>query len=167
MTDIELNQRMLLQNKLVKLKNALGEYNHLRNKILPSLLKNLNENQHNEYPQNIFEIGRVFDFDQDFETGVSERESLALVLCNDTADFTQIKQVLDALMRALGLEVTIKESKHPSFISGRMGEIIVKGQSIGIIGEIHPQVLENWGLVVPAVALELGLEKVFEMVIKS
>ncbi len=163
-TDIELNQKMLLQNKLVKLKNALGEYNHLRNKVLPSLLKNLNENQHNEYPQNIFEIGRVFTFDDAFETGVSERESLALILCNDTADFTQVKQVLDALMRALSLNMTVKESKHPSFIPGRMGEIIVNGQSVGVIGEVHPKVLENWGLVVPAVALELDLEKLFEMV---
>ena len=67
-------------------------------------------------------------------------------------------------MRALSLNMTVKESKHPSFIPGRMGEIIVNGQSVGVIGEVHPKVLENWGLVVPAVALELDLEKLFEMV---
>ncbi len=150
----ELNEKMQQQKELISLKNAIGDYNHLRNSLLPSLLKNLAENQHHEYPQNLFEIGRVFSYGKT-ETGVAEAEKLAVVLCHEKTDFTEIRQVMDALSRALNVEIKVKESAHPSFIPGRVGEIIVGGEKIGIIGEFHPQVLSNWGLFMPAVGMEV------------
>jgi len=165
MTESELNKKMNQESQLIGLKNALGEYNTLRNSLLTSLLKNLSENQHNEYPQNIFEIGRVFSYG-DTETGVREKENLAIVLCHDQADFTQIRQVLDLLMKGLGLEMFVKDGKHLSFIPGRVGEIIVGGKKIGIVGEVHPQVLENWNLAVPVVGMELDLEELYELIKK-
>lgn len=163
LTKEELNVKMLLDEKTIHLKNALGDYNHLRNSTLPSLLKNLSENQHNEYPQNIFEIGRTFDYGET-ETGIKETEKLAVALCHEKTDFTEIRQVLDALMQSLGLAVEVKEAQHPSFIAGRVGEVIVKGKKLGIIGEISPVVLVNWDLVVPVVGLELDLEKLFGLI---
>jgi len=172
-TEEELNQKMLLEEELIPLKNALGEYNHLRNSLFPSLLKNLKENQHHEYPQNIFEIGRTFklknnpkdnDDVQDYGTGIKETERLAVVLCHEHADFTEIKQVLDALASALGVECSVKESSHPSGIPGRVGEIIISGIKLGTIGEFHPQVLENWSILVPVVGMQLNLNKLFELI---
>ena len=151
----ELTINMNQDNKPIPLKNSLGDYNHLRDAILPSLMKNLSENQHNEYSQNIFEIGRAFFEDKDEDTGVGEKECLAITLCHEKADFTQIKQVLDALMRSLGKEYAVKESRHPSFIPGRAGEITIAGKKIGVIGELAPHVLAEWGLMVPVVGLEL------------
>jgi phenylalanyl-tRNA synthetase beta chain len=162
-TKENLNQKMFLDNKLISLKNALGEHNHLRNSIIPSLLLNLKDNQHHEYPQNIFEIGRTFVYG-DTETGVLESERLAVTLCHEKTDFTEIKQVLVALMQSLGLECSVKETEHPSFILGRVGEIIVNDISLGFIGELSPEVLSNWDLMVPVVAFELKLEKVFELI---
>ena len=40
-----------------------------------------------------------------------------------------------------------------------MGKIVVKGIELGFIGEIHPQVLQNWGLENPAAAFEINLNK--------
>ncbi len=165
MTELELNKKMGLTASLVGLKNAMGEFNTLRNSLLPSLLKNLSENQHNEYPQNIFEIGRTFGYGNT-ETGVLEKEHLAIALCSDETDFTQIKQILDFLMKNLGLEAKVKDAKHLSFIPGRVGEIFVGGEKIGVIGEIHPQVLDNFGIQVPVVGLELDAEEVFGLVVK-
>jgi len=158
-----LNEKMFLENKLIPLKNALGEHNHLRNVILPSLLLNLKDNQHHEYPQNIFEIGRTFNHGKT-ETGVKETEKLAVVLCHEKTDFTEIKQALTALMDSLGLEVSIKETEHPSYIIGRVGEIIVNDLSLGFIGELSPEVLNKWDLMVPVVSFELELEKVFDLI---
>ncbi|MBT6774533.1 phenylalanine--tRNA ligase subunit beta [Candidatus Woesearchaeota archaeon] len=158
-----LNEKMLLENKLIPLKNALGEHNHLRNIILPSLLLNLKDNQHHEYPQNIFEIGRTFNHGKT-ETGVKETEKLAVVLCHEKTDFTEIKQALTALMDSLGLEVSIKETEHPSYIVGRVGEIIVNDLSLGFIGELSPEVLNKWDLMVPVVGFELELETVFDLI---
>ncbi|MBU0460514.1 MAG: phenylalanine--tRNA ligase subunit beta [Nanoarchaeota archaeon] len=162
MTKEELNDKMNKKEKIIPLKNALGDYNHLRNRLLASLIKTLNENQHNEYPQNIFEIGRIFN-PGSTETGVQEEDNLAITLCHEKIDFTAIKQILDALMVALGLECQVKESQHPSFIPGRMGEIVLKEKTIGIIGEFSPEVLTNWSLTVPVVGLELNLEELFSL----
>jgi phenylalanyl-tRNA synthetase beta chain len=163
MTKEQLNDNMNKNSEIIPLKNALGDYNHLRNRLLASLLKNLKENQHHEYPQNIFEIGRVFNYGES-ETGVVEETHLGVVLCQDKTDFTEIRQILDALMDSLGLEYAIKENSRPSFISGRLGEIYVKDRKMGVIGEFHPQVLDNWDLVVPVVGFELDLEELFKCI---
>ncbi len=158
----ELNKRMNKKEKLISLKNSLGEYNCLRNSVLPSLIKNLNENQHNEFPQNMFEIGKVFSSGSG-ETGIKEIERLSIVLCHEQVDFTEIKQILDGLMRNLGLECSVKESKHSSFISGRAGSILISGKNVGILGEINPEVLSNWELTMPVACLEIDLSKIFEL----
>ncbi|MBI2145981.1 phenylalanine--tRNA ligase subunit beta [Candidatus Woesearchaeota archaeon] len=155
----QLNQNMNCSRPLISLKNAVGEHNHLRNALLPGLLKNLAENQHHQYPQNLFEVGKIFQRGKT-DTGVKEITSLAMVLCHEKTDFTEMRQLLDALMVSLGLKAVIKESQHPSFIEGRLGTILVNGTEIGVMGEIHPAVLVNWELTVPVVALEIDLEKI-------
>ena len=163
-TKEELNEKMNVQEKVIPLQNAVGEYNHLRTKLLPSGLKNLGENQHNEYPHAIFEIGRAFGYNTHSETGIEEREKLMCLICHEKTDFTQIRQVLDVLMNLLGVNCRVKESVHGSFIAGRVGEIYIDTHKIGIIGEIHPQVLTNWNIMNPVVGLELDLEKLWELV---
>ena len=81
-------------------------------------------------------------------------------MCNEKADFTQVRQLLDALLSSLDVKGSVKESTHASFIPGRMGTIMVNGKSVGIIGEIHPQVLTAWNLLMPVVVFELNIEKI-------
>lgn len=156
----DLNQKMQLEDPLIPLKNALGEHNHLRNSLLPSLLKNLNENQHHEFPQNIFEIGKTFSRGKT-PTGVKEEQHLAATFCHQKSDFTEAKKNLGALFRALGLSFQIKETDHPSYIKGRVGNIIINDQPIGTIGELHPQVLTNWDVLTPVSCFELNVESLF------
>src|SRR3989344_6088128 len=156
----ELREKMDVSLEPVALINALGEHNHLRNQVLPSLMKNLKDNQHHEYPQNLFEIGRAFT-EGDSETGIIEREKLAVVLCHEKTDFTELKQSLAGCMSSLGLRVSIKEVSHSSFIEGRVGEMYVQGKNVGLIGELSPQVIMNWSLAVPVVGMEMDLEELF------
>lgn len=159
----ELNQKMNLDLPPIPLKNALGDYNHLRNWLIPSGLKVLAENQHYDYPQNIFEIGTVFQKDQEVETGVKEHTRVSILLCHEKTDYTEIKQILDAFFRAIDKEYFIKETEHPSFIEGRVGRISVKNQELAYIGEISPEVLTNWSLNMPVAALEINLSELFEL----
>ena len=151
-------QKMLQENKVIELLNAVGEHNTLRNSIIPGLLKNLSQNQHHEYPQNLFEVGKIFT-SGDTETGVQETHKLGLVLCHEKTDFTEIKQILGILCESLGLQYSVTEHEQSSCIMGRSGQIIINNKKIGFIGEIHPQVLTNWELIVPVVVLELNVEK--------
>ncbi|MEK6853440.1 MAG: phenylalanine--tRNA ligase subunit beta [Nanoarchaeota archaeon] len=165
-TKEELTAKMNSSAAAVPLKNALGEHNHLRNALFPSLMKNLAENQHHEYPQNIFEVGRVFHHG-DSETGIVETDHLSVILCHDRTDFTEARQALEALMQAVGIKCSVKESEHPGFIEGRVGEVMANGENIGIIGEFHPQVITNWGLLMPAVGFELDMGRLFSLAQKD
>ena len=49
---------------------------------------------------------------------------------------------------------------EPPFMEGRAAEINLNGERIGVMGEIHPEVLEKWGLEMPVTALELYLDKI-------
>ncbi len=49
------------------------------------------------------------------------------------------------------------------YIEGRSAEILVNGVSIGVIGEVHPQVLENFGLLVPVANFEIDLNKLWDV----
>ena len=163
----DLNTKMSKTLPLITLKNALGDYNTLRNSLLPSSLKILTENQHHEYPQKIFEIGRTFTTDKSTDTGIAETEHLSLAIAHETADFTEIRQHLDSFLATLNISVQIKETTHPSFIPGRVAEIQLNNHPIGLIGEFHPQVLTNWNLFMPTIAFEIDLEKLFEQIKKN
>lgn len=160
----ELGKKMLMEENAVELANSLSaEYNSLRTWMTPSMLKILSTNKHNEYPQNIFEIGNIFIKDEKTETNVAEYLSLGVALCHAKADYTETKQITDALFRALDLEYSITETEHNSFIPGRVGGIIIKGKKIGIIGEIHPQVLTNFQIGMPTSAFEINIQELLEV----
>ncbi len=149
--------------KGIELENSISpEYNTLRPTMLPSLLGVLKTNKHNEYPQNIFDMGTVFTRDAETETGTNEEEHLAIMLANQKITITEAKQVLDYLMRMLNLTYKIEQHEDARYIPGRSGSILVHGKKIGSLGEIHPQVLENNTIEVPAAYIELNLSIGYE-----
>jgi len=133
----------------------------LRNWLLPTLMEFLSRNTHVEYPQKIFEVGYCVVPDENQINKSRDIEKLACVTIHSNAGFSEAKSVLDALFTNLGLKYNLEEENHGSFIEGRVGRIIVKGEKIGLIGEIHPQVLQNWGLENPAAAFEIDLSKIW------
>ncbi|MEM4245332.1 MAG: phenylalanine--tRNA ligase subunit beta, partial [Candidatus Nanoarchaeia archaeon] len=160
----DLGKRMLIDVNPVELANSLSsEFSVLRSCMIPSMLRILSNNKHNEYPQKIFEVGTVFVKDKKTETNVAEFLRLAVVTSHTKADYTEVKQVLDALMRALDVKYDIVEVEHNSFIPGRVGRVIVNGKKVAYIGEIHPQVLSNFELEMPVAAFELNISELFEI----
>lgn len=161
------HQQELMQSEipLVALANALNEdYDVLRAWMIPALLEVISKNRHHDYPQNIFDIGTVFKKDSSTETKVLEQERLAVATCADDADYTQIRQMLVMVLDHLGLEYTFKETEHASFVPGRVARVCVKGKDVAYIGEIHPQVLANWDIMMPVAAFELNLTELFTFV---
>jgi phenylalanyl-tRNA synthetase beta chain len=138
----------------------------LRNWLLPSLMEFLSCNLHIEYPQRIFELGPVTVLDEKVETRTRDEDTLAVAVSHASASFTEMKSTLDALFMNLGLQWQIKETKHPSFIEGRVGTAIIDKTEAGILGEIHPKVLENWTLENPVAAFELNMNKIGKMIQK-
>jgi len=135
----------------------------LRNWLLPGLMEFLSNNLSVEYPQKVFELGKVTLLDAKQETRTRDEERLAAVVCHANANFSELKSALDAFLTNFGLKWRVKETKHPSFIEGRAGTANVEGTSVGIIGEISPKVLTTWKLENPATAFEVDMGKIIKM----
>ncbi len=149
----------LQEEKIVEIENPVSaNWNVFRNWLLPGLLEFLSSNTHVEYPQKIFEVGDVVHLDETKETGTVDVTKLAAAISDTRVSYEDISSVLDGLMRNLGIKYQLKPTEHSSFIPGRVADIIVNKKSVGIIGEIHPSVLENWKIEMPVVAVEIKLE---------
>ncbi len=143
------------EENLIRVENSKTDYNMLRKDLSHYLLKILAENVDAEYPQRIFEIGKIFN------SSTSEDEHLALAI--SPANFTELRQIAEYLFRMLNLEIKFLETdKIPSyFIDGRTAEIKFENKHIGFLGEIHPKILKNWKIKMPVALFEINLEEVF------
>jgi phenylalanyl-tRNA synthetase beta chain len=148
--------------RMIRLANPVStEYSIVRNDLLPSLMKNLADNKHQAYPQRMFEVSDVIEINEKAETRTERRLHVACVSSHPTANFTEIKSCVEALLANLGLKNwAIKETRHPSFLQGRAAAIYFKGGKIGVVGEIHPEVLNNFELENPTSAFEIDLQRI-------
>ncbi|MDE1865448.1 MAG: phenylalanine--tRNA ligase subunit beta [Candidatus Micrarchaeota archaeon] len=131
----------------------------LRESIMPSLLSNLSASLQASLPQRLFEVGSVFRVEKG---EVLEGRNVAMVNEHSRSNFSEIKGTVAELLKVLGIsKFGLKEAKDPAFIEGRCASITVNGKTAGIFGEIHPEVLLNFGLEEPVAAAELNLEAIF------
>jgi len=147
--------------KPIEVVDSKTDYKILRPNLLIPTLRILTENKDNEYPQNIFEIGKVFSISKhDKETGIKENTNLLIAL--SPANFTEAKQYLDYLAKMLSIEYKLEETKQQGLIIGRTGKILLNSKEIGYIGEVHPQTLNAWNLKMPLAVIELNLDEVYK-----
>jgi len=151
--------KMGIDGECVEILNPVSsEYNVCRTWLLPDMMKVLTSNKHRDYPQKIFEIGDVLFLDESQETKTRQNRKLAAVISYDNANLTEIKSVVENVLKSLDYKFEIKDYNHPSFIESRCGKIIVDGNEIGFFGEIHPKILENWKLEKPVIAFEIEVD---------
>jgi phenylalanyl-tRNA synthetase beta chain len=139
----------------------------LRNWLLPSIIEFLSVNQSVEFPQKIFELGKVTIVDGTKETRTRDEDWLSAATSHASANFSEIKSSLDSFMGNLGLNWQIEETTHPSFIEGRVGKVTVGGVEVGVIGEVSPVVLEAWKLENPMAAFEVKFEELIAIKMKK
>jgi phenylalanyl-tRNA synthetase beta chain len=139
-------------------------YSVIRSWLLPSLMEVLSKNKHVGFPQKVFEQGLVNSRKNE---EIMESHRIAVASSHEDANYTDMRQVLDYIMKCFGLSCDIEETEHSSFIEGRVGRAIVKGKKVAYLGEISPVVLSNWGLEMPVAALELNLTELFEVMEKG
>lgn len=147
-------------NDIIEIANPYAEqYNIVRPSVLPSLLIVLSNNLHREYPQDVFEIGKTARIDKSENTGVKEVDHIACALCYAKAGYNEAKSKLQSLCLNFGKldKLRTVATDHPSYIAGRCAEIYIGDKRAGIIGELHPIVLKNWGIEMPVAAFEMEI----------
>ncbi|MFH1105740.1 MAG: phenylalanine--tRNA ligase subunit beta [Candidatus Aenigmatarchaeota archaeon] len=151
----------LKDEKIIEIENPASiNWNVFRSWMLPCLMDFFSGNQHVDYPQKIFEVGDVVLIDESKETRSRDARKLSVAWADSRMGYEKIASALDALLKELGVSYTLKKSTHPSFIDGRIADVIVKNKPIGFVGEIHPKVLNNFRLKMPVAAFEIDLQAI-------
>jgi phenylalanyl-tRNA synthetase beta chain len=114
---------------------------------------------HVDYPQFIFEIGNCA---VKISGSVQNKTKLSGAIIGNEIGYQNISSVLDALLKQLGIKYVFDKSIHSAFIEGRTASII-SGKKIGIIGELHPKVINNWGLEKPLAVFEIDLDELYHL----
>ena len=142
------------KNMISVLDSKSQEHTILRDSILPGLIENLSRNIHESYPQKMFETGSVFNFDNP----ISEKINLAVISAHKDANFTEIKSVLQTLLKiGFGIQIQTKTVTNSSFKIGHCADITFNGNIVGVIGEIDSKIIDNYKIRVPIVGFEISL----------
>lgn len=157
--NLQFEKMNISPEETIKIVNPVSElYTELRKWLLPDLMDFLSKNTKEDYPQKVFEIGDVVIKDEKCETKSKNIRKVCGVIAENGSFFAEIKTIVLSISKILGKNIEFEEIEHPSFISGRVAKIVENGKEIGILGEIHPIVLENFKVYMPVAAFEISLE---------
>jgi phenylalanyl-tRNA synthetase beta chain len=146
-------------DRIIRISNPMTEnYEYVRDSILASLTESESVSGHSVYPHRIFEIGKVAFLDSSENYGSATRQYLGFLLSDRDANFNNAAALIQTLFYYISREYTAEESSAPRFISGRAASVAYQGRAIGVYGELHPEVLENWGITMPCIAAEIDIE---------
>jgi len=153
LTNKEQEMKALVNEDAAEIKNPrTTDFTMFRTSLIPSIMNVLASNKTREMPQRIFEIGRVADSKGKMQTRI------ACAIIDNKVKFSDIKGVYELLNHAL--RTSYKEQDFNFFIPGRgIALLSRKGKKVvGWCGEVHPQVITNFGLEYPVIALEAVIE---------
>ncbi|MEA2652703.1 MAG: phenylalanyl-tRNA synthetase beta chain [Chloroflexota bacterium] len=180
--------------QLIRIFNPLSEEHAiLRPNLYPSLLAGLAENARwRQADVRLFDVGKVYWYhpgaptprERRAETAGTDRyESwdLGIVLAGDAThafageparptDVADLKGIVDALHDALGAPRPVyraeeADARHPHRHPARTGLVCdASGRPYGSLGEVHPEVLEAWGLSGRPVDASIDLDRLFDLV---
>jgi phenylalanyl-tRNA synthetase beta chain len=167
-----LDMRLPDDEILVELLNPMSEEQSvLRRTLLPGLLRSVSFNQRRGVPDvQLYEIGSVY-WTGEGRKQPKERPMAAAVLAGAwnvpgwnqprvPLDFFDGKGILEVLVRELGIERFKVRSAELAWLQpGRAAEVIVAGEVLGWIGEVHPSALARFECEAPLVAFELDLHR--------
>jgi phenylalanyl-tRNA synthetase beta chain len=150
--------------KTVRILNPFGEDQSLmRTTLLPGMLDVAARNLNRKTGQtNFFEIGNVhFDLGGDLP---QERQKAGLILFDPKDDFFSMKGMVSALFEKLGIQGATYQKLECSYLQpGRAASIFASdGELLGILGEVHPLVVQAWKLDARIYMAELSFDQMLK-----
>lgn len=163
----EADLRLVGAADAVRIANPLqAEEGWLRTSLVPGLLKAVRRNLNRQVRSvAIFEVGTVFRL---VDGRPTERPSAAFAMTGVADpgwsgggrpyDVFDAKGVVEALLAGLGLTWEVGGVPGRPFHPGRSAAVVVGGERIGIVGELHPSVAQALDLAGRVAVGELDLE---------
>ena len=150
----------------MKILNPLGEDTSImRTTILPSMLEILTRNcNFRNKSASLYEIGRIY-----LKRGdglCDEPKIISLGSYGQDMDFFTLKGQVEELISGLcaGKLSFSAEKNNPSYHPGRCANVYIDGKYAGVLGQIHPEVLKNYGVDNELYCAELSFDTLFECV---
>ena len=157
--------------KPVVITNPLGEDTSvMRTSLLPSMCEVLARNYNNRNASVcLFEIGSEY-----IPNGgelPDEPVRLSVGAYGGDADFYTVKGIVDSMLKNIGVEDfdysactdSAVFAEADAFHPGRCAVITKDGKAIGILGELHPETLENYGIGVKAYAAKVNVTELLDI----
>ena len=145
--------------KIIRIFNPMTEnYEYVRDSIIASLMISESISGRSVYPHKIFEVGKIACLDDNENYRSSTRQYAGFLYAGADANFNAAAAEMQTLFYYLSRDYRVEESADPRFIPGRAASIYCGEFITGVFGEIHPEVLENWGITVPITAGEIDLD---------
>ena len=157
------------RRQFIKLINPLGEDTSvMRTMILPNALEVLSTNWSRNIPAAaVFELGNTFFNNGKGADGLpEEKDALCLAAYGDREDFYLMKGRVEELLTLIGVKgfEFVTQSADPSFHPGRCADILKDGEKIGVLGQVHPEIAESYGIDRPVYAAELEFKRISQLV---
>lgn len=155
-----------LRTQIIRIKNPLSEdYSVMRTTSLPSMLQTLalNNNKKNKNVK-LFDISRIYkNVNGQIERGENPEEDFMVTigLYGDDVDFYVLKGYVETVLReasVLRYEVQSEKTNY-SYHPGKTAKMTVGKDVIAVLGEIHPEVIENYDLPEHVYCAEICLDK--------
>ena len=148
-----------------KILNPLGEDTSImRTTTLPSMLEILTRNYNfRNAAARLYEIGRTYL--PGGEDGLAhEAKYLTLGAYGEGTDFFTLKGVVEAVLGAMRCENVsfVAVTENPSYHPGRCAAVWAGGQVIGVVGQIHPLVAQNYGVDAELYCAQLSLQALMD-----
>lgn len=151
--------------KAVTIKNPLGEdYSIMRTTTIASIMDSLSRNYtRNNSVARLFELGKIYIANEDENELPIEKNMLTIGMYKE-ADYLDIKGVVENVLDILGIDKFSfkRESENPSFHPGKTASLYVKKELVGILGEVHPDVCENYEIDERCYIAEINLDVLFK-----
>ena len=112
----------------------------------------------NENQQEGEEMGLGAENDTTGNKGGAEAGHVAGALARRDASYEAAKGRLQAVCDDFGRSLETPPTDNPTFIEGRVADVLIDGDPVGVIGEVHPAVLVDHDLEVPVAAFEFALD---------
>ena len=154
----------------VKISNPLGEDTSvMRTTALPSMLETLARNYNNRNEKAwLYELAVEY-IPTTPETLPIEKNTLIAGLYGEDADFFTAKGMVEQLFERLGVinwDIEASSTEY-GYHPGRCAVFTIEGEKLGVLGEIHPTVCENYGISGRVICFSLDIEKMFAHAIQE
>ncbi|WP_446897582.1 phenylalanine--tRNA ligase subunit beta [Clostridium sp. LBM24168] len=151
--------------KVVTIRNPLGEdYSIMRTTTIPPMMEALGRNysRKNEFAR-LFEIGRIY-IPKDDTDKLPDEKNMITVGMYGNVDYFDLKGVVENILSAFQIRDFLlkRESNNPTFHPGRTANLYIKNEFVGVLGEIHPNVADNYGIESRCYVFELNLDLIYK-----